>query len=130
MMIKRLALIVFCLGTMACSQSTHFMKMEETLNGYGAAIRWGLWEKAADFQVPQKRSRLDLGHLKTIHVTGYDPVYRQEHSGSDVILQTVEIQYYLEDTGLVKNLTDHQTWQYDKEKGQWLLQSRLPSFKP
>jgi len=119
---------LLCWAMMACSQSTHLMKMEETLSSYGGAIRWGLYEKAADFQARKDEPPLDLSYLKTIRVTGYDPVYRKETK--DIVQQTVEIRYYQEQTGVEKTLTDHQTWRYDEEKGLWLLESSLPSFKP
>jgi len=129
-MMKELGLACLCLAATACSHDLGLMKMEDTLASYGSAIRWGLFEKAADFQEPQNRTRLDLGYLKNIHVTSYDPVYRQEHKGSNFLRQTVEIRYYQEQTGVEKTITDRQSWRYDKERGEWLLMSKLPDFKP
>jgi hypothetical protein len=130
MMMKNLGLACLCLATMACSHDLRLMKMEDTLSGYGSAIRWGLFEKAADFQEPRNRTRPDLGYLKNIHVTAYDPIYRQEQEGSNFLKQTVEIRYYQEQTGVEKTITDRQSWRYDEEKDQWLLMSKLPDFKP
>ncbi len=125
----KLSLILACLVMTGCPHDTHFMKMEERLSQYGAALRWGSWETASDFQPVAERGRLDLPYLKNIHVTSYDPVYREELKGSDVIRQNVEIRYYFEQTGVEKTITDRQTWRYDNEKGQWFLLSGLPDFK-
>ncbi len=124
-----LILILACLVMTGCPHDIELLKMEEQLNHYSTAIRWGLWETASDFQPPAKRQPLDLGYLGTIHVTAYDTVYRQEQSGSDVVRQTVQIRYYREPSGVEKTITDRQTWRYDKEKDRWFLLSGLPEFK-
>jgi len=127
---RNLGLAFLCLNMLACSHDFGLMKMEDTLSSYGAAIRWGLFEKAADFQDPKHRTPLDLRDLKDIHVTAYDPIYRKEEKGSKVVRQTVEIRYYREPAIAENTIVDHQTWRFDEERGDWLLASKLPSFQP
>lgn len=130
MTMKKLALAALCMTVLACSHDIHLMKMEDVLSSYGSAIRWGLYEKAADFQNPKNKTQPDLAYLKNIHVTAYDPVYRKERKEDNTVQQTVEIRYYQEQTGVEKTLTDRQTWRYDEAADQWLLETSLPSFKP
>jgi hypothetical protein len=126
---RKLALTALYATLLACSHDIQLMKVEDVLSSYGGSIRWGLFEKAADFQKHNDPSKLDLQYLKTIHVTAYDPVYRKELDERNKILQTVEIRYYQEQTGVEHMITDHQTWEYDKEKDQWFLTSALPDFR-
>lgn len=120
----RWAILAF--GLTACTHDLHLLKMEESLTSYGAAIRFGMFERAADFQAVRKAP--DLKALKEIHVSSYDPVYRKELDDGNRVEQTVEIHYYHEDQGVEKSITDHQSWRYDKEKLQWFLESGLPKF--
>ena len=126
---KKLALSLACLSLLGCSHDLHIMKTEEEMSSYGSAIRWGLFEKAADFQPPEKRTPVNMDFLKDIHVTSYSPTYRSEEDANSIIKQTVEIRYYREQTGVERTITDRQTWRFDKEKGRWFLESGLPTFK-
>jgi hypothetical protein len=111
------------------SGDVHAVKMEDAMNGYASAIRWGQFEKAAQYQNPAKRSRLDLAWLKNIHVASYDTVYKKEDLGGNIFEQTVEIRYYNEQIGVEKSLTDRQLWRYDEEKGRLMLETDLPAFR-
>ncbi len=122
-------LLAACLLLSGCTHDLQLMKTEDELSRYGATIRWGQWEAASEFQPPAKQGRLDFAFLKNVHVTSYDRVHLQEHKGSDVLRQTVEIRYYIEPAGVEQRLTDRQTWRFDNEKDRWFLQSGLPDFK-
>ena len=114
----------------ACtSGEIHVVKMEDALNGYATAIRWGQFEKAAQFQDPAKRSRLDLAWLKNIHVATYDTVFKKEDLGGNIFEQTVEIRYFNEQVGVEKSLIDRQVWRYDEEKDKLMLETELPTFR-
>jgi hypothetical protein len=129
MYLRHFALFAACLALISCWHSTHLMKMEDELTNYGEALRWGLYQKAGDFRSPLKRTRIDLGQLKNIHVTSYTPIYRDEPNGSSTIYkQTVDIHFYDESTGIERSLTDNQTWRYDKDRDHWFLETGLPKF--
>jgi hypothetical protein len=113
----------------ACSHDLHFMRMEDTLTSYGAALRWGRYETAADFQAPARRARLDMNWLKNIHVTSYDVFYRRELAPGKLVEQTAEIRYFNEQVGVEKIVVDRQTWRFDADKGAWILESDLPAFR-
>jgi hypothetical protein len=130
MRLKISVLITLCLAATACWHSTHLMKMETELTRYGETMRWGLYQQAADFRSPDKRTPFNSEQLKNIHVTSYSPTYTQETSPTSTIFkQTVEIHYYDEQTGVERSVTDNQTWRYDNEKDQWFLESGLPKFR-
>jgi len=122
--LSRAALV---LSLTACSHDLHLMKMEESLASYGAAIRWGQFERAADYQAGYQPP--DLVFLKNIHVSSYNPIYRKEFDEGMRAEQVVEIRYYREDEGVEKSLTDRQSWRYDQKKKQWFLESGLPRFQ-
>ena len=129
MTMNKFTLSLACLFLLGCSHDLHMMKTEEEMNSYGSAIRWGLFEKASDFQPPDKRAALDTDFLKDIRVTSYDPKYRSEEDGNSIVKQTVEIRYYHEQNSVEHSVTDRQTWRFDKEKDRWFLESGLPKFK-
>lgn len=106
----------------------HVVKRDDRVSSYGAAIRFGEYSRAADFQNPAKRVQLDLEWLKYIHVSSYDAVYRKD-DGFDAFEQTVNIRYFNEQNGIEKTTTDHQIWHYYPEKDQWMLETDLPSFQ-
>ncbi len=104
-------------------------KMDDTLSAYGAAIRWGQFEKARDFQNPAHRTRLDEAWLKDIHVSSYNPLYRKEADGSNIFEQKVEIRYFNEQSGVEKVLTNRQLWRFYEDKDKWMLETDLPAFR-
>lgn len=103
--------------------------MEEALNSYGSAIRWGLFQKAWGFQGDKLKPAPDFKSLKTIKVTGYDSVFRSVQDEGNTVLQTVEIRYIDNERLVEKSLTDEQKWHFDVEKKQWLLDSSFPKFE-
>jgi hypothetical protein len=105
------------------------MKMEEALNSYGSAIRWGAFQKAWDFQTDKQKRAPDFKALKNIKVTGYDSVFRTVQNEGTIVLQTVEIRYIDNERLVEKSLTDEQKWHFDVEKKQWLLDSSFPKFE-
>jgi len=124
--VSTLALTLLFLA--ACSHDTALMRLEERLTGYGEAIRWSRFELAADFQAASARKPTPMEVSKDLHITSYDPVYRHESEDGKTLNQTVELSYFREQTGVVHQLTDRQTWTFDDKKSQWFLQSPLPSF--
>ena len=131
MKLNFIGLSVIALLLLACShgQDMFLMKRDEVLTRYAGAIRWGEWEKAAQFQEPARRTRLDLAWLKTIHIATYNPVFLQDDPKSKIVEQTVEIRYFIEPFGSEKTLTDRQLWRFDEELDRWTLDSDLPAFR-
>jgi hypothetical protein len=111
-----------------CSHDFRLMKIEETLNRYGEAIRWGMFQTAMDFQAGKSLPLADLKKYKEIRITSYEPIYRHEKEEGH-LLQTVEIRYIHENDLVERILTDQQQWRYDRKSDRWLLETELPIFK-
>ncbi|MGX2042011.1 hypothetical protein ACWJKU_18080 [Methylocaldum sp. MU1018] len=126
---KAVSGLACCLALAACANDLGLMKMEETLNNYGSAIRWGLFQKAWDFQADKQKPAPDFDALKNIKVTAYDSVFRSEQDEGKAVLQTVEIRYIDNQDLVERSLTDEQKWRFDVEKKRWLLESPFPQFK-
>ncbi len=130
MKIKLSALALLAALLAACSSGpVHLAQIDDTVNSYGAAIRFGEFEKAQEFLAPSKRTRLDLAWLKNIHVSSYDIVYRKENLGGNVHEMTVHIHYFVEPSGVEQVLVDHQIWRYDETLGKIMLESDPPTFR-
>ena len=123
------ALLGLILSSCFSSGTIHGAKIDDTLNRYGGAIRWGEFERAQEFQVPSKRTRLDLDWLRTIHVSSYEVIYKKEDLGGNIREQTAKIRYFIEGTGLEKTLLDRQLWRYDEDVGNLMLETDLPVFQ-
>ena len=107
----------------------YMLKRDEIINRYASAIRWGEFDKAAQFQNPAFRTVPDKVWLKNIHVASYDIVFVDEKPGGKVVENTVQIRYFLESEGIEKSITDHQVWGFDDEFDKWMLNSPLPAFR-
>lgn len=123
-------LVLLAASLTACtSGEIHFVKIDDTLNAYASAIRWGAFEKAASFMDPTDSERLDEAWLSDIQVTGYDQQYRKDQGEGNIVEQTVEIRYLHKSTNVEKILTDHQLWRWNEERGKLYLRSGLPKFR-
>ncbi len=130
MKLKLPGLSLLAIALLAChSDDLFMMKRDDTLSQYAAAIRWGDLEKAVEFQNPAHRTRIDEAWLKNIHVSTYNTVYTKSETGSNILEQTVKINYYIEQEGVEKSITDHQVWRYDNDKKKWMLDTDLPAFR-
>lgn len=105
------------------------MKRDEIINRYASAIRWGEFEKAAQFQSPAHRTRLDEAWLKNIHIATYKTLYVNENPTSNIVELGVEIRYFIEPSGSEKTITDRQIWRFEDDQDKWMLESPLPAFR-
>jgi hypothetical protein len=122
--------VLLTLVLTACSSGPiRIAQVEDTINRYGAAIRFGEYERAQEFQPPAKRKPLDLNWLKNVHVSSYDITYRKENQGGNVYEMTVNIRYFIEPYGVEQTLIDHQVWRYDETRKTTILESDLPVFR-
>jgi hypothetical protein len=105
------------------------MKQDETLTGYETAVRFGLWEKAAQYQRSGRHSERDIAHLRGYHVTGYEVRHQDHPSSGNVLLQTVEIRYLRPDELSERSTLDRQIWRFDADQDRWLLETDLPNLE-
>ena len=123
------ALLALLLSSCISSGPIHKVKMDDHLNSYGAAIRWGEFERAQEFQAPARRTQLDLNWLRNIHVSSYEVVYKKEEQDGNIQEQTAKIRYFVESAGIEKTLIDHQVWRYDEDLDLLVLETDIPAFQ-
>lgn len=105
-------------------------RLSDTLRAYSAALRWGQFEQVYGFR------KTDSGQLETppeslnnIRISSYDIISAPAIIGDDTAVQTIGIEYILQDSQSVKQLIDQQVWGYDAENKVWFLKSPVPTFK-
>ena len=106
-------------------------KFGRTVRAYEKAIRWSEFETAEVFlkDTAKEKKPPDLNKLKLIKVIEYEVKETALLKDQSRVLQVAEIQYYRDDSIVVKTVTDHQVWEYDATKKNWYLLSGLPDFK-
>ena len=71
----------------------------------------------------------DLKKLKHIKVVEYVVKRTTLVKDKSQVFQIAEIQYYRDDSNVVKTFTDNQFWEYDANLKNWYLLSGLPDFE-
>jgi hypothetical protein len=115
----------------ACPQTREDKDLSETLTQYETIVRWAQWDAAVDFvaaeyQLENPISRLDLDRLRLFRVTQYivrsaTPV--EEGKG---LLQVVEIRMFNKNQARERSIIDEQYWKYNEQTQRWKLHSGLP----
>jgi uncharacterized lipoprotein len=129
----RLVICISLLTLLAACQTLGERKraqsLQDTLRSYEASIRWQSGRHAAKFQDPQgsvTESRTDHANVR---VTGYEVVQGPTMLGDLRAVQAALIQYVMQDSQIVKELTDQQVWLYNEDEETWFLNSPVPEFR-
>ena len=107
---------------------------DQTLDSYGAALRFGTFESAWSFVDPAVRAIHPLtpqqkALYNAVHVAEYQtqgPVA----TGANTITQTAQISLIVKSSQSVYSVVDHQTWHWDPKANHWWLESGLPDITP
>jgi hypothetical protein len=107
---------------------------DETLDAYGAALRWGDFQGAWSYVDPAVRAAHPLtpqqkALYNTVKVAEYNaqgPVA----DGPDSIRQTAQISLIVKSSQRVYSVLDHQTWRWDDKAKHWWLETGLPDISP
>jgi hypothetical protein len=104
---------------------------EETSRAYGRAIAWSEYDVAAAFfkSGNQDQTMPDIDHLNQFKVTAYEPRLGTVLEKDARIRQVVKISYFRKDNLVVRTISDDQLWEYDADKGSWVLTTGFPKFK-
>lgn len=132
LLLRVLPLVFAALLLAGCgSQSRKQGELDETLNAYRQAVRWGNLAQMEAFLTAAAREERGLDELErerfaqvrcTRYVEGSAPIENDDGSVS----QTVEIEYTNIHTQVPKRVFDRQTWIWDD--GRWQLDSGLPKL--
>ena len=121
-------LIASCAGGLYLSQQKKFERMSRA---YEKVIRWSDFEDAVQYlnDTAKKKNPPDLKKLKHIKVVEYEVKRTTLMKDQSQVFQIAEIQYYRDDSNVVKTVTDNQFWEYDATLKNWYLLSGLPDFE-
>jgi len=122
-------LLGLLMGCQSLSERKQADALQEMLRNYEAVIRWGSLDQARNFQQPERQSDTVAEVPRDLRVTHYEVVQGPSMLGPDRAVQTALVQYVFEDSQVVRDLVDRQTWEYDPESQSWHLISPLPEFK-
>ncbi len=105
--------------------------LDDTLDVYAVAIRWGELDTAIGLIDPEVRdtagpSRLDRERLEQMQVTGYE-VLRAGTIG-ERYQQVVQVRLVNRHTQRERTVTDAQEWRWDPQAKRWWLRSGLPDI--
>ena len=132
-MISRAFIFTLLLSLLAGCQSLSERKqadsLQEILRNYEAVIRWGSIDQARRFLSPDRQSEAVAPVPRDLRVTHYEVVQGPSMLGPQQAVQAALVQYVFEDSQVVRELVDRQTWQYMPESQSWYLISPLPEFK-
>jgi len=127
-----IALAIACLGGCANIPGTEQHLLENTLEHYSTAIRWGNLEEAAAFVDPETLkahplTALDIERYHQVRVTTYNE--QQAHFVAEhEVHQSVEIGIVNVNTQSARSFIDNQVWHYDTKEKRWWLVSGLPNI--
>ncbi len=126
-----LLVLVMLAGCNGTSVKSRMKSLDESINGYAQALRWGRYEDAQVFHMGRdgKRIPLDEHTMADIRVTGYsvrETALDEEGTTAEV---QAEFKYFITNRGALQTIVVPQTWWHDDESHRWLLDSGLPDFK-
>lgn len=134
MLIRFFSLLIVMMMLNACASmqaKEKFIKLDESLNRYAAAIRWGRYVDAYDYHVGKDgyRPRLKTEAYEGIRVTGYETVEKTINTEQTEATVVSIISYYNENVGTVSKYKHIQTWWFKEDTKKWLLDAVLPELK-
>ncbi|AHF02670.1 hypothetical protein MARPU_01505 [Marichromatium purpuratum 984] len=93
------------------------------------AIRWSYFDTAYGLLDPELRAAEPMPDLSGVRVTGYEVIRPLTLPDEDTANQLVLIDYLHEDTQVLRQVSDAQTWRWDAERETWWLHTGLPQFE-
>ena len=101
---------------------------DSAFQNYSKHLRWGHFREAAGFMTRQRQieSQALLAKLKNRRVSGVKATNWIMNKEEDEISGTIEISYYLEDRGVIRQTEQTQTWILQEKN--WILDSPLPDL--
>lgn len=129
---RRLLLLLTLALLGGCATHTRETNLQTTLDGYGAALRWGDFKSALRYVDPEvlkadPPSSLQMARYAQVRVSLYD-VKATEALDDTTVTQVVEIGLINRHTQHERRILDHQTWKYNPQTERWWLESGLPKI--
>ena len=105
-------------------------RLDQSLNAYVGAIRWGNFDTAAAFAAPRSGgfSRLNTATLVGIKVTGFGIRINEIDEKGEEANVTTSFTYYFLDNASVRHVDQTAVWYFDPPRRGWLMDDSLPDF--
>ncbi|MDX1513782.1 MAG: hypothetical protein R3174_08565 [Gammaproteobacteria bacterium] len=98
---------------------------------YASAIRWGNFETALALTRPREGEPAipDNALLGSLRVTAYSSRILSVDEEAGEARVTTHFDYYLQDSGSVRSVSQTANWYYDAAAESWFLDGGLPEFR-
>ena len=122
-------LLVGCAGLDMGKEN--WKKFDQTSKAYLLSYRWGDYDLVPGFRKPPdiNEQAPDVQDFSDLRITSYKVKQTIMSEDQTIAIQVVDFEYYRTRDVTLRNLTDRQRWEYDKEKERWYLTSDLPNFE-
>jgi hypothetical protein len=106
-------------------------RLDQSVNAYVGAIRWGHFQTAAAFAVPRAGTArpLDPDTLTGLKVTGFSVRIGSVDEAGIEAQVSIGFTYYHEDRGTIREVEQSATWYFDPGRSGWLMDGPLPQFR-
>jgi len=134
MNVRKLVLLLvvsLCTACTALNIQNRSDKFELSLRQYGSALRWGHWTDAYSYHITRdkKQPEVDIEKLERFSIAGFGILEQiMDPEGTEVII-LVDINYYDEQIGTLRNIRQQQVWWFNEETKRWLTESDFPDLK-
>jgi hypothetical protein len=104
---------------------------DRTFLTYSKHLRWSHFRELTTFMMPEHigPSIEAANKLKDIKVSRVTPTAWLLNNQTGVMNGDVIIDYYITSSGMIRSITQHQTWRHDDERDTWQLDNGLPDFR-
>ncbi len=106
-------------------------KFNDSFRAYSKHLRWGHFHEVSSLMTTAHIAPAvaTIPSLKNVRITAIEPLKWLVDETRENISGNVRIDYYLEDRGVVKQISQPQVWRWFEEPGTWKLDSGLPQLK-
>lgn len=132
----RYLLLVFALVLCgACMENLKIRNQADrlamALDHYGADMRWGRYNKAYGYHLNRDGARpeANLDRLEGFSITSFTPDDPILNADATEAVVSIEIKYYDEQYGTLRDLKETQKWWFDAKAKSWFVESDFPFLK-
>jgi hypothetical protein len=120
--------VLLASGCSTFQQNERVIDFDQAVRSYGAALRWGYYDKATSFVRPRPGGPPPLGctprsDVRVMAFQSRDQTLSEDFS--EVRMRAV-IGYILVDSGTLREASEPQTWWYDTAARGWFVTEGLP----
>jgi hypothetical protein len=121
-------MLVLLTGCQTLAERGDAQKLQQTLDSYGAAVRWQPLAGLYGFLQPALQPPQPPAGLDNIRVTSYEISVPPRQLDEGRVAQTAVIEFVRVDRQVVRTLVDQQLWVRSAD-GQWQRANPIPAFQ-